>query len=775
MSLPGTQKLILPGFCAGLILAVGLMVHAHPPTEEQLRADAQPHAASLDPVRVLAASAPALPADALTVPPPPRFNRTHQPLVTHRFWAAKNWFPLNRTDSGGAYTMFPEPLAVQTTETGLLIGASNQITVEKNFFVHPIQPDFTIGAPGLKAKHVDVTLATDRLVEFDFGPLRTRVGRGMPFVYVTAGNDAEVTLTFVAPPHIFSRGATRLGVDIGQNRYGLFCPTGGSWSERTDAAGKTVFACALPAGRHYLSAALLTQESDLEEYSRFAFAFPTATPLHWAYNRSKSEATTSFNVETEQKEGAAAGFLQALYPHQYTALDTPSGLAESSYISARGPMRVFEGSSFTTVNTFHGILPFLPLPREFDTAGEANLIRQSLHNPADFAAPDTYGQGKSFGKLAELLLLAQNCGQTGLAHEIAGQMSQHFAQWSGSREQSLPHFRYNPDWQTLIGYPASYGSNTQLNDHHFHYGYWIDAAAKLGLADPAWLRDPGNRAFIAELTKDIANIDPDDTRYPVLRSFDAYAGHSWAAGAAPFGDGQNAESSSEAIHAWAGLILYAAEIHDARLEDAAVWMYTLETTAAESYWFDDGPVRTFPANFTRTQIANVFDGKADSATWFGADGAYEHGIQFLPFTGASLYLGRHPAYVRRNLREVTDETHGHIATASDKWPDLLELYQGFYDPKAALADLRNTPYVFDGETRAHELAWLSSLAAYGQVDSATLADAPFYAVFRNASGAKTHIAFNPGETPLVVHFSDGASLKLPPRSMSAEGRLLQMP
>ena len=33
-------------------------------------------------------------------------------------------------------------------------------------------------------------------------------------------------------------------------------------------------------------------------------------------------------------------------------------------------------------------------------------------------------------------------------------------------------FAYDDVWGTLIGYPASYGSDTELNDHHFHYGYF---------------------------------------------------------------------------------------------------------------------------------------------------------------------------------------------------------------------------------------------------------------------------------------------------------------
>ena len=45
--------------------------------------------------------------------------------------------------------------------------------------------------------------------------------------------------------------------------------------------------------------------------------------------------------------------------------------------------------------------------------------------------------------------------------------------------------------------------------------------------------------------------------FPDLRVFDAYASHSWASGTSPFADGNNQESSSEAVTAWTGLALWA--------------------------------------------------------------------------------------------------------------------------------------------------------------------------------------------------------------------------
>lgn len=78
--------------------------------------------------------------------------------------------------------------------------------------------------------------------------------------------------------------------------------------------------------------------------------------------------------------------------------------------------------------------------------------------------------------------------------------------------------------------------NTYYNDHHFHYGYHILAAAYIGYMDPTWI-DP-NRDYVNGLVRDIANPSTDDPAFPVYRSFDWYHGHSWAHGLYPAADGK---------------------------------------------------------------------------------------------------------------------------------------------------------------------------------------------------------------------------------------------
>src|SRR5688572_31565583 len=67
---------------------------------------------------------------------------------------------------------------------------------------------------------------------------------------------------------------------------------------------------------------------------------------------------------------------------------------------------------------------------------------------------------------------------------------------------------------------------------------------------------------------DIASPDRQDKLFPFLRNFDPYAGHSWASGHARFGDGNNNESSSEAMNAWYGMILFGQDRKSTRLNSS---------------------------------------------------------------------------------------------------------------------------------------------------------------------------------------------------------------
>lgn len=708
----------------------------------------------------------ALPAGAAT--PPSTVYKTHAgPPATHKFWTAKYFVPQGNTLSGGPYYMFPEPLSIAVQPSGLRIGYFATVANNGSWFNKPYQPDLTIGSAGLNASVVNVSAVSDWTADFNFGPITTRVGRGMPFVYVLT-NGTKPTITFTGTPTIVANNGNYLGVSIAGNNYGLFGPVGSTWS----GIGGLTLTCNLPTGHNYLSIALLPNAGALTDYYNYAFSFPTNTTVSWNYNSSTSQVSTTYTITTQAMEGTQTGFLSALYPHHYGSL--PSGVNTSyTYVSPRGAMKVHRAANFTTSDLYHGVIPFHPPEGAYNRTTLQGYLDTVANEGNHFTANETYGAGKQFARIAHLLPIARSQGTTAATNDLNGYLSTLKSAMQGwftaAPGESQNLFYYNSTWGSLTGYPASFGSDTSLNDHHFHYGYWIHAAALIGLFDPTWISSNQWGGMVNLLARDIAQPTRGNPQFPFLRHFDVYAGHSWASGEAPFGDGGNEESSSEAVNAWTGLILFATQTGDTRLRDAAIWLYTMETNAVMYYWFNSGPVSTFPAGFTRQQIANLFDAKSDTGTWFGAQTEFEHGIEYLPFTGGSNYLGRDAAYVQRAWAEIVSQLGGAFNPQTALWPDLMEEFQAFSDPNSAIANFNNTTSVFDGETKAHELSFLYNLQKLGRVDYTVAANTPLYAVYRNpSSGVRTHVAYNASSAPITVTFSDGVSLSVPAMTLKTE-------
>jgi len=731
-------------------------------------------------------------------PPTTIYNTAPGAVETHRFWSGKNVNALGFVggNAQAAYNMIPQPLQSTITAEGIKLGIHgdvqgyNPVTGQTDqnkddiAFYQYVNLDLTLGTTGLNATSVNVTGESDWTADFGFGPsLTVRLGRGMPFAYALT-DGTPVTVSFTNTPTIVSGSGNTIAVSVAEgdnsytNYYGLFCPSGGNWAQSGN-----VFTCATPKGSNYASLALLpasnsnttTIAQQMTDYSAVAFSFPTNTAVSWDYNESSSTVTTTYTVTTMSMDSKSTGFLMALYPHQYDAISAPVNTGYT-YWTNHGYMKVNSGTSFTTTDAFHGILPFLPPTTNYDLAKLKALVDAA---PAPTVGGDDYAQAKILGKVAQVLPLAELVDQDNFTATKTG-LEQVMSKWytaSPTKASTDDSFYYDSKWGALIAYPASFGSDTTLNDHHFHYGYFLHAAAMDGLFDPTWIGSSQYGGMVSLLQQDIANYDRTNTMFPFLRHFDVYAGHSWANGASPFIDGENEESSSEAINAWTGMILLGAATGDVQLRNAGIWLYTQETKGAAYYWFNEKPAwvnpnasGTFPFFFVPLRVANVFDDKGDPATFFGTNPDFEHGIEFLPFTGGSLHLGLSLSYVAANYAEDVAGNAAAKEPAGD-WPDLMAEYEALSDPVTALTQWNTVTAATDGETLAHEYAWIMTLSALGQVDASVTANTPFYAVFNN-SGTKAHVAFNPTSASLDVTFSDGATLTLPAGTMSSDSALV---
>ena len=173
----------------------------------------------------------------------------------------------------------------------------------------------------------------------------------------------------------------------------------------------------------------------------------------------------------------------------------------------------------------------------------------------------------------------------------------------------------------------------------------------------AWGEDARWGALLKMLIRDAANPERGDTLFPFLRNFDPYAGHSWASGAGNFADGNNNESSSEAMNAWAGLILWGEAMGDSKVRELGIYLFTTEMAAINAYWFDvTSELR--PPQYKPSVVTMVWGGKGVNETWFSSAPEMIHGINWLPVHGGSLYLGLYPDYVKRNFEALRLKRRG---------------------------------------------------------------------------------------------------------------------
>ncbi|MDF1761184.1 MAG: glycosyl hydrolase [Coxiellaceae bacterium] len=546
-----------------------------------------------------------------------------------------------------------------------------------------------------------------------------------------------------------------LGVTINNSHYGLFSPTDSQWNITDEYNLSSDLA-----GKDYFSIAVLPDNAieTLDYFSQHAYAFIDNTEINYEYDQYNSQVVTDFTIATDLKEeGFSDTALVNLYRHQWT--NTDAELTEHSYQSPRGEMKLIEANSFSTTHDYSGILPALP-----NVQDETQVLYQHiddayntlLNKPVAITAEDTYWAGKDMAKYAELAEIADQVGHTTARDYFVNTVKAELQDWfvADSSLDGDKQFYYNSEWGTLQGYPASFDSETQINDHHFHYGYFIKSAAVVAQFDPQWAADWGGAVDL--LISDVANVDRSNTDYPLLRNFDPYAGHSWASGHGAFASGNNHESSSESMNFSSATMLWGAATGNDQLVELGAYLYATELAAIEQYWFDiDDAV--FPQTFSHDSVGMVWGDGAAYATWFSAEPEMIHGINFLPLTGASLYLGRDAEYANQNYQEIISDNGG----AANQWVDIIWQYQALSDPDAALVAFNATPnyQAEGGESYAHTFHWLNNLHQLGQVDATITADTPFYAVFNN-SDLLTYAAYNPADQNTTVTYSDGTQIEL---------------
>lgn len=535
------------------------------------------------------------------------------------------------------------------------------------------------------------------------------------------------------------------------------------------AGSRWVVVAALPANINALvQSNQMTRQQAVQLLADHAYFRPanegsrTATRLTCAYQGCASgnvQGTFAYeslvDIRTGQPAPANQETLFALLPHQQANLATTSVLLDPpmTYSSVKGyarsgqeprggypqvpapdhtgQMRLAKGSSFTLAYSLPSVPPVVPPMSAFtgDTAKLGAYLTEDVtkYNHGDGA--DTYNWGKHLSRLANNLAIAaqtssptQSDYKTALTNGLNGWFTAYTSPGNLKPLSNDPlrgpgYFTYNANWGSVIGYPAGFGSNTFLNDHHFHYGYFIRAAAVLAQQDPAW-RD-AFRPFVELLIRDLAADYNDSavvggvqTQFAAYNYFDPYAGHANAAGAQQYANGINQESSSEGVNAWYGMLLWANAVNDPAMKARAAFMYCSESDSARRYWFQEESQLAGVNPVQSGTMGNLFDNVAQYAG-FSRGPMYLHIINWLPFGGGARYLCANPQYAELNYQGLLTEN------GTSDWcfyADLIWMYRAISNPtdaqqqfQAVIGETTGGSFTCDsGNTLAMTYLWIWS-------------------------------------------------------------------
>jgi endoglucanase Acf2 len=691
------------------------------------------------------------------------------------------------------------PLTFKATPKGMEMGLpqprTGPVSLLKNWaqgstgtnavsYVHGA--DFTVAASAFEPQDARLHHAGDWNITVemrrDQAYLRSHILHGSPFAYfevssggitLSLGPQVKAQETAAEPASESLAGKAVHYFKAHGHTYGLYLPSGA----KLKISG-TNASIEFADSARYFSIGLLPQAdaATRQAYAQAAFAFVDNTEVQWDYDEAQSLVRTRYITHTRSMDGVPAQPLIGLYPHHRRALK-PEALSTLGQLpSVRGAIAIARAERFDTELRFNGLMPAWPKLQNKDHSAQLSqwLLgdRRRANSMFGKMGNGTYWTGKALGAVAQLMNIAEQEGDEASAAELEKILKQRMESWFSGR--GLSYFAHDPGIGSVLGYPEEYFSVSAMNDHHFHYGYWIMAAAQLARRDPQWVSQQRWGGMVSLLVRDIATAQRKRVDFPFLRNFDVYEGHSWARGNSEFfGLGNDQESSSEAIHAWAALALWGDATAQPALKSLGVYLYVTEVSSVLNYWFNaHGDV--FHPDYRKPVASMVFGGGYGYSTWWTEEPRQIMGINLLPITPASTYLAQLPtAQVQAfgpqaaQARQTYDQSGQSDGTSKDIWQDIFASMLAIKDPAMALKTWNPNGSVELGDTRSRAFHWMHSLADMGPPDTSVWANVMSHAVFSHpATGKKTYIAYNPGEQDLQVRFSDGTSLTVAPKQVA---------
>ncbi|UOG73409.1 glycosyl hydrolase [Hymenobacter tibetensis] len=529
----------------------------------------------------------------------------------------------------------------------------------------------------------------------------------------------------------------------------------------------------------------------LAAYETYAYNKVTDTQVDYGYDPVAGKVNLTWRLTTQDLRTSQPGgpTLQGFLPHLYQNAAHSLAFTGYDYLSPRGTLKTVAGTSFPFAYDFQGVIPSYTAPvsraadaNPYNVAVQNRLVTAYAQNPSN--REDTYFGGKDVVLQAKYALLAKELNHPAAA-ALKTMARATLVNWLTYQagERSRYFARYDR-WKALIGFNPSFGSE-EFVDNHFHYGYFTLACAIYNMVDPTFLQENQYGGMARLVAKQYANWDKTNQSQPWLRTFDPWTGHSYAGGTSS-GNGNNQESSSEAMQSWIGLFLLGDALNDPAMRAAGAFGYTSEAAATLEYWFD-WKQRNFPAAFAaRRQMGAILSNQGLAhATYFGAQEKYVHGIQYLPVNPGLSYLARDTAWARREYNNLLAESRAAQGYATeldfegDDWSHVALGFKYLSDPKYVtklLAENLRLPttdprYIMDEK----EVSGITYFYAHAQQNlgyfsSKFHTNFPTSSVFERNGIFSYAVAYNPSasaQTCTVYNAQGGVvtSAVIPPRTL----------
>lgn len=757
----------------------------------------------------------------------PRF-KSGVPAASNRWWSGLGWTYWGTQSSGlNSVPSFPLPLAFMATPAGVGVWQSDQPSllrvngsstdwmtgtpIDGMEFLNNGYPnsqqfsfydqDLVAGLEGLASGDPLVAAHSDWAVTAEWSSgahaLQITSASGSPYLFFkrTAGS-ANARVEATGGVSVFLTNGNVLGLSVSKaaanyrpgttHHYLLVAPSGVNWTQ-----SGSVFTAALGSKGYFTVAALPdTTAATANEFASLAHNQVTDTRLSWAYDEASASLTSTYTVSTQNPDTGTSNqpTLMAVFPHTWkNNLNNPVNTAYT-YASPRGQMKVVKAASYTSRMRFNGVLPVLPVAaadvsRLNGYINEiANDTARTWQTPPEGTIDDAYWTARALGRLASLASIAAQTGNTSARDKLLGEIKTKLQDWlTYTPGEAGKHWAYDATWRTLCPIYDMHYACRDLSDHHFINGYFVRAAAIVAMFDPngaAWASAWG--PMVEQLIKDPMNWDRADTGYAFLRHYSPVEGHSWASGIA-FGNGLNEESSSEAMNFAVGAALWGMATGNKAIRDMAIMYHVNQTRAIEEYWLDVDQ-SNHATDFRPPHLGVLWGNGGLYGTWWTAEPRAVLGINLLPITSGSVYLGRRADQVARQISAMNTyqaKYQGLPAPAAPgfkplmgelAWSDLFWSFQATNDPAGMLAQFNANPSapVEWGQTKADIFNFLAAFNALGKLDTTVTGSLPSYNVF-NKNGVKNYSAFNPGASSVCMSFSDGRRMTVPAKQLVVNG------